>query len=626
MEGGVGNFLDPEALEYYPSSQFGPAPAQIYYPYPPPPLPPAAPCPPWQCTLPEDGEPTREIVLSLLPRHLDKASVIAAMEDFGDVRAVETAALASHGTATVHFYDLRSAVAAVFEIREQHMRQQSRLGRQYGVVPSNWGLVEWPSASDHGYGGVRGVVAGHAVWAQFGSRDLHSANRGALFVFNCDPAVPSAYLAEVFGTAGDVKEVNEVPWKPNQRVLEYFDLRDAVRAQADFNGKEVCGRSLVVEFRRPVGHGRSFQQSRSGGQQRGFVPPPRLKRWPEGSSTKMTGTKGKAVQQSSYGGIKISTSSVAGGSASVCQEDRKGKAATEGATQASLCAPSSPSAAAAKQQPSSKRAWKIHSRKDAEARFQFKEVVVKENSSSSSCSTSRDTRTTVMIKNIPNKYSQKLLLRMLDDHCIRCNEEIGEGVGDDEEDQEPLSAYDFVYLPIDFSNKCNVGYGFVNMTSPEAAVRLYKEYHMQPWEVFNSRKICQVTYARLQGLEALKEHFKNSKFACDTDEYMPVVFVPPRDGKQLTVPVPVGGRGGAGLLPRRGTHMRRGREYTEAGPADAGGASSTTTSTHAPSDHADGADDDRDDDDGRSCGCDETLASDLSQALRHHLSYTSSQD
>lgn len=48
------------------------------------------------------------------------------------------------------------------------------------------------------------------------------------------------------------------------------------------------------------------------------------------------------------------------------------------------------------------------------------------------------------------------------------------------------------------SNKCNVGYGFVNMTSPEATWRLYKAFHHQNWEVFNSRKICEVTYARVQ--------------------------------------------------------------------------------------------------------------------------------
>lgn len=50
------------------------------------------------------------------------------------------------------------------------------------------------------------------------------------------------------------------------------------------------------------------------------------------------------------------------------------------------------------------------------------------------------------------------------------------------------------------SNKCNVGYGFVNMTSPQATWRLYKAFHLQHWEVFNSRKICEVTYARVQVL------------------------------------------------------------------------------------------------------------------------------
>ncbi|KZV14414.1 protein terminal ear1 [Dorcoceras hygrometricum] len=128
---------------------------------------------------------------------------------------------------------------------------------------------------------------------------------------------------------------------------------------------------------------------------------------------------------------------------------------------------------------------------------------------------------------------QKLLLNMLDNHCIHCNEQIADG------DDQPLSSYDFVYLPIDFINKCNVGYGFVNMTSPEAALRLYKAFHHQSWEVFNSRKICDVTYARLQGLEALREHFKNSKFPKDAEEYMPVVFMPPRDGRMLTEPVPI---------------------------------------------------------------------------------------
>lgn len=119
------------------------------------------------------------------------------------------------------------------------------------------------------------------------------------------------------------------------------------------------------------------------------------------------------------------------------------------------------------------------------------------------------------------------------------------------------------------------------MTSPEAAWRFYKAFHHQRWEVFNSRKICQITYARVQvqiynvhtytlvnqsldqfyekyddmvtmclfcyiwssikGLEDLKEHFKSSKFPCEAELYLPVVFSPPRDGKRLTELVSING-------------------------------------------------------------------------------------
>lgn len=41
----------------------------------------------------------------------------------------------------------------------------------------------------------------------------------------------------------------------------------------------------------------------------------------------------------------------------------------------------------------------------------------------------------------------------------------------------------------------------------------------------------------------MKEHFKNSKFPCEADEYMPVIFTPPRDGKLLSEPNPIVGRG-----------------------------------------------------------------------------------
>ncbi|KAF8091934.1 hypothetical protein N665_0431s0003 [Sinapis alba] len=65
-----------------------------------------------------------------------------------------------------------------------------------------------------------------------------------------------------------------------------------------------------------------------------------------------------------------------------------------------------------------------------------------------------DSRTTLMIKNIPNKYTSKMLLAAINEYC--------------------KGTYDFFYLPIDFKNKCNVGYAFINLTKPENIVPLYK--------------------------------------------------------------------------------------------------------------------------------------------------------
>lgn len=113
-------------------------------------------------------------------------------------------------------------------------------------------------------------------------------------------------------------------------------------------------------------------------------------------------------------------------------------------------------------------------------------------------------RKTIMIKNIPNKYNQKMLLKVLDGNYS--------------------GMYDFFYLPIDFRNKCNLGYAFVNFRDSRDAADFYQEFHNHKWSNFNSKKVCEVTYARVQGKQALLSHFKNSKFPCDDTQYLPLVI------------------------------------------------------------------------------------------------------
>ena len=95
-----------------------------------------------------------------------------------------------------------------------------------------------------------------------------------------------------------------------------------------------------------------------------------------------------------------------------------------------------------------------------------------------------------MIKNIPNKYTQKMLL--------------------DQIDENHMGRYDFFYLPIDLKNSCNVGYAFINMTDPIYILPLFKDLDGCYWERFNSEKICELTYGRIQGKAGLVENFSNS--------------------------------------------------------------------------------------------------------------------
>ncbi|KAA0034242.1 protein terminal ear1-like protein [Cucumis melo var. makuwa] len=570
--------LDPRAQEFrprYSTTLFMPQPHRVFFQYPTisdvPLLPfceTGATYPPFPTAesayvpvrSPVSSVATRSLVVSSVPCDVSETMVRRELEVFGEIRGVQMERV-KEGIVIVHFYDIRHAERALREIRDQHMHHQCRLRNYFnnnnnnnnGFLLSNSSLPR-PSPAP-------GLIAGHAVWAQF--IVPAGKNQGTIVIFNLDSTVSTSCLKEIFERFGQVKELRETPLKKQQRFVEFFDIRDAGKALKEMNGKEINGKSVLIEFSRPGGHGNKFfnanlttpaicgsnniySRSLKCPPSRPPPPPPRSfsggvgsnvpPRWyyskPHTSSRKWNLNKGSRSprnprKSSESDDVYEKMGSVdlnAGGECNEIEERESFGVLRKNSKNSH----SSSSVGADQQQvqPSRNKLRKCRQSRKFDSRFLI-------NDNDSDC---RDSRTTVMIKNIPNKYSQKLLLNMLDNHCIHCNEQVGD------DHNEPLSSYDFVYLPIDFNNKCNVGYGFVNMTSPEATWRLYKAFHLQPWEVFNSRKICEVTYARVQGLESLKEHFKNSKFPCEMDHYLPVVFSPPRDGRKLTEPMPIGGQ------------------------------------------------------------------------------------
>ncbi|CAH2065987.1 unnamed protein product [Thlaspi arvense] len=487
--------LNPSAPEFLPANLHPTpffVPTRIYLPLPPPPPPSFLRFPPnFAGTFPSPSPPphlpppsltpTRALVLFPVPADVSESSIRRDLEVFGEVRGVQMER-ADEGIVTVHFYNLRHSERALREIRERHMHQeQVRFG--------------------HGYTAARGLVSGRIVCVHFVFPQLtavpEGSNQGSLVIMNLVPTVSCTTLRRIFQVYGEVKEVRETPFKREQRFVEYFDVRDAALALHEMNGKDIAGKQIIIQFSRPGGCNRkhffSSRFNKSSLFNHHHHPPPpspphchRRIAYPTGQFARREPVKVKSFnlnhqryeqQQKNINNVKRYS----------------------------------------KKKPS-----------DDDGYFTINEDAI-------FAAESRDDRTTVMIKNIPNKYTQKLFLNMLDTHCNDCNQKIiSEGKN------TPMSSYDFVYLPIDFSNQCNVGYGFVNMTTPEALWRLYKAFHHQQWGAFRSKKICEVTYARLQGVESLKEHFKNSRLpGVEMEKCMPVMFSPPRDGLLLTEPTSV---------------------------------------------------------------------------------------
>jgi hypothetical protein len=122
----------------------------------------------------------------------------------------------------------------------------------------------------------------------------------------------------------------------------------------------------------------------------------------------------------------------------------------------------------------------------------------------------KDRRTTIMIKNIPNKYSQKMLLQTIN--------------------KKFAGTYDFLYLPIDFKvrlrqNHCNVGYAFINFIDQMVIIDFFNEFNGKRWERFNSEKVCALAYARIQGLQDLVQHFQNSSVINQEDNKVKPVIL-----------------------------------------------------------------------------------------------------
>ena len=130
----------------------------------------------------------------------------------------------------------------------------------------------------------------------------------------------------------------------------------------------------------------------------------------------------------------------------------------------------------------------------------------------------KDKRTTLMIKNIPNKYTISSFLEE-----ININFKF---------------TYDIFYLPIDYVNKCNLGFAFINFVEPFHIILFYELYRGKKWKKFNSDKLCELLYAKFQGKKELIAHFEKGKvLSMTSEEKRPLILPTPNPLPKIKLPI-----------------------------------------------------------------------------------------
>lgn len=130
--------------------------------------------------------------------------------------------------------------------------------------------------------------------------------------------------------------------------------------------------------------------------------------------------------------------------------------------------------------------------------------------------TDSESRTTVLMRNLPSEYTREMVVEMLNDNGFQ-------------------GCYDLLYLPLDFKTEAALGYALINLVSPEDAER-FKDFFkgFTKWST-TSEKICEVSWSDVQGVHKhVERHWKSSAMQGTVrDKFKPLFF---ENGKLISGP------------------------------------------------------------------------------------------
>ena len=114
--------------------------------------------------------------------------------------------------------------------------------------------------------------------------------------------------------------------------------------------------------------------------------------------------------------------------------------------------------------------------------------------------TFEDKRTTLMIRNIPNKFTKDNFLYLFN--------------------KEFEGKFNCFLLPTDFNEKKNFGYCFINFLNSLDIIYFYYKFNGKNWPGTNSKKICEIIYSKIQGINKMIRHYPIKSIFIKNDSYL----------------------------------------------------------------------------------------------------------
>lgn len=130
-----------------------------------------------------------------------------------------------------------------------------------------------------------------------------------------------------------------------------------------------------------------------------------------------------------------------------------------------------------------------------------------------------ETRTSVMLKGVPETCTRSTMLQLLDIAGF-------------------FGRFNFLYLPMDFKRNKNLGYALINLVSPKEALRLGAYFEgFTCWNMLGGQPCSATWCSPQQGLQAHIDRYRNSPVMHDSvpEEWRPLLL---KCGVAVTFPAP----------------------------------------------------------------------------------------